>query len=135
MHTREVYPAAFASRALSAQTSLPRASPASGPSLTAVTSGPRKEIGDSQSSASSSCLCTRPLRPGLPTSTPSLLLHPLGQSKPHDQLRFKGRGTRPMGDAAELEAKGIGLRKGEEMGPFLLSTERVTKHFILSIKT
>ena len=80
-------------------------------------------------------LCTRPLRPGLPTSTPSLLLHPLGQSKPHDQLRFKGRGTRLTGDAAELEAKGLGLRKGEEMGSFLSSTERVTKHFILSIKT
>ena len=80
-------------------------------------------------------LCTRPLRPGLPTSTPSLLLHPLGQSKPHDQLRFKGRGTKLTGDAAELEAKGLGLRKGEEMGSFLSSTERVTKHFILSIKT
>ena len=53
------------------------------------------------------------LRPGLPTSSPSHLLHSLGQSNSRDQLRFKGRGTRPMGDAAELEAKGVGFRKGE----------------------
>ena len=39
VHAREVYPAAFASKAPSAQTSLPRASPAPGPSLTAVTAG------------------------------------------------------------------------------------------------
>ena len=75
------------------------------------------------------------LRPGLLTSTPSHLLRSLGQSNSRDQLCFKGRGTRPMGDAAELEAKGVGFRKGEEMGSFLPSTERVTKHFILSIKT
>ena len=58
------------------------------------------------------------LRPGLPTSTPSHLLHSLGQSKSRDQLCFKGRGTRPMGDAAEVEAKGVGFRKSEEMGSF-----------------
>ena len=58
------------------------------------------------------------LRPGLPTSTPSHLLHSLSQSKSRDQLCFKGRGTRPMGDAAEVEAKGVGFRKGEEMGSF-----------------
>ena len=40
-----------------------------------------------------------------------------------------------MGDASELEAKGVGFRKDEEMGSFLPSTERVTKHVILSIKT
>ena len=58
------------------------------------------------------------LRPGLPTSTPSHLLHSLGQSKSRDQLCFKERGTRPMGDAAEVEANGVGFRKGEEIGSF-----------------
>ena len=58
------------------------------------------------------------LRHGRLTSTPLDLLHSLGQSKSHDQLCFKGRGTRPMGDAAEVEAKGVGFRKGEEMGSF-----------------
>ena len=58
------------------------------------------------------------LNPGLPTSTPSHLLHSLGQSKSRDQLCFKGRGTRPMRDAAEVQAKGVGFRKGEEIGSF-----------------
>ena len=104
VHTREVYPAAFASRALSAQTSLPRASPASGPSLTAVTSGPRKEIGDSQSSASSSCLCTRPL--SSPRAGPEVLTaaEPHGSSVRAPVVAWQG--AQPPGPVCSRGAEG-----------------------------
>ena len=59
---------------------------------------------------------TGPLRPGLPTSTPSLLLHPTGQSKSRDQPCFRGWGTRPLGDAAELRGKGGGFGEGWRNG-------------------
>ena len=101
---RKLRSPAFASRALSAQTSLPRASPASGLSLTAVTSGPRKEIGDSQSSASSSCLCTRPL--SSPHAGPEVLTaaEPQGSSVRAPIVAWQG--AQPPGPVCSRGAEG-----------------------------
>lgn len=64
-----------------------------------------------------------PLRPGLGTSMPLLLLHSIDQGKLHDELKVKTRGNTfcPCG-AGELQClmtKVVDLGSGEEFQPML----------------